>query len=103
MWLHKTQAPQQRSSLTDSSEKGGMISEVRCRVASATRSKNRCNVTILTTHCYFVGSGRVTFNNHKSFMKAVQAAFIEIRTPKFTKKVKSLIFLAFLRLRNDRL
>ena len=34
-----------------------------------------------------LGSGRVTFNSHRSFMKAVQAAFIEIRTPKFTKKV----------------
>eukprot|EP00795_Rhopilema_esculentum_P014531 gene14531-5597_t len=39
-------------------------------------------------HKYPIGSGRVTFNNHRSFMKAVQAAFIEIRTPKFTKKVQ---------------
>ena len=33
------------------------------------------------------GSGRVTFSNKKSYMRAVQAAFIEIKTPKFTKKV----------------
>jgi len=39
-------------------------------------------------HKYPIGSGRVTFNNTRSFMKAVQAAFIEIRTPKFTKKVQ---------------
>lgn len=35
----------------------------------------------------FIGSGRITFNNHKSYMKAVTAAFIEIKTPRFTKKV----------------
>lgn len=39
-------------------------------------------------HKYPIGSGRVTFNNHRSFMKAVQASFIEIRSPKFTKKVQ---------------
>ncbi|XP_077993031.1 cytoplasmic polyadenylation element-binding protein 1-like isoform X2 [Glandiceps talaboti] len=39
-------------------------------------------------HKYPIGSGRVTFNNHKSFMKAVTAAFVEIKTPKFTKKVQ---------------
>ena len=39
-------------------------------------------------HKYPIGSGRVTFSNHRSFMKAVQAAFIEIRTIKFTKKVQ---------------
>jgi hypothetical protein len=37
---------------------------------------------------YPIGSGRVTFNNHRSYMKAVSAAFIEIKTPKFTKKVQ---------------
>ncbi|XP_059219012.1 uncharacterized protein DDB_G0283357 isoform X2 [Stomoxys calcitrans] len=37
---------------------------------------------------YPIGSGRVTFNNNRSYMKAVSAAFIEIRTPKFTKKVQ---------------
>ena len=36
---------------------------------------------------YPIGSGRVTFNNHKSYMKAVAAAFIEIRAQRFTKKV----------------
>jgi cytoplasmic polyadenylation element-binding protein len=36
---------------------------------------------------YPIGSGRVTFNNSRSYMKAVSAAFIEIKTPKFTKKV----------------
>lgn len=36
---------------------------------------------------YPIGSGRVTFNNAKSCMKAVSAAFIEIRTQKFSKKV----------------
>lgn len=39
-------------------------------------------------HKYPIGSGRVTFSSHRSFMKAVQAAFIEIRSPKFTKKVQ---------------
>ncbi|CAB4054503.1 CPEB [Lepeophtheirus salmonis] len=37
---------------------------------------------------YPQGSGRVTFNNHRSYMKAVSAAFIEIKAPKFTKKVQ---------------
>ncbi|XP_071789324.1 uncharacterized protein [Asterias amurensis] len=39
-------------------------------------------------HKYPIGSGRVTFNNSKSFMKAVGAAFVEIKTSKFTKKVQ---------------
>ncbi|XP_006822079.1 cytoplasmic polyadenylation element-binding protein 1-like [Saccoglossus kowalevskii] len=39
-------------------------------------------------HKYPIGSGRVTFNNHKSFMKAVTGAFVEIKTAKFTKKVQ---------------
>jgi len=39
-------------------------------------------------HKYPIGSGRVTFNNPKSYMKAVAAAFIEIKTQKFTKKVQ---------------
>lgn len=33
------------------------------------------------------GSGRVTFNNQHSYLKAVSAAFVEIKTTKFTKKV----------------
>ncbi|KAJ8962124.1 hypothetical protein NQ318_018081 [Aromia moschata] len=37
---------------------------------------------------YPIGSGRVTFNNPRSYMKAVAAAFIEIKTSKFTKKVQ---------------
>ncbi|CAH1987438.1 unnamed protein product [Acanthoscelides obtectus] len=37
---------------------------------------------------YPIGSGRVTFNNPHSYMKAVAAAFIEIKTAKFTKKVQ---------------
>jgi len=39
-------------------------------------------------HKYPIGSGRVTFNNTKSYMKAVSAAFIEIKTLKFVKKVQ---------------
>jgi len=39
-------------------------------------------------HKYPIGSGRVTFNNAKSYMKAVTAAFIEIKTPRFSKKVQ---------------
>ena len=39
---------------------------------------------------YPIGSGRVTFSNTKSYMKAVAAAFIEIKTVKFTKKVSNL-------------
>ncbi|XP_068232969.1 cytoplasmic polyadenylation element-binding protein 1-A-like isoform X6 [Palaemon carinicauda] len=39
-------------------------------------------------HKYPIGSGRVTFNNVPSYKKAVRAAFIEIKTPKFTKKVQ---------------
>jgi len=37
---------------------------------------------------YPIGSARVTFNNHKSYMRAVAAAFIEIKTSKFIKKVQ---------------
>jgi len=39
-------------------------------------------------HKYPIGSGRVTFNNKISYMKAVGAAFIEIKTPRFSKKVQ---------------
>ena len=35
-----------------------------------------------------MGSGRVTFNNSRAYMRAVTAAFIEIKTAKFTKKVQ---------------
>ncbi|XP_060116266.1 cytoplasmic polyadenylation element-binding protein 1 isoform X1 [Heteronotia binoei] len=37
---------------------------------------------------YPIGSGRVTFNNQHSYLKAVSAAFVEIKTTKFTKKVQ---------------
>ncbi|CAK8692281.1 unnamed protein product [Clavelina lepadiformis] len=37
---------------------------------------------------YPIGSGRVTFSTHSSYMKGVKAAFVEIRTPKFSKKVQ---------------
>ncbi len=40
---------------------------------------------------YPIGSGRVAFNNTKSYLNAMAAAFIEIRTPKFTKKVRNQI------------
>ncbi|XP_022527337.1 cytoplasmic polyadenylation element-binding protein 1a isoform X1 [Astyanax mexicanus] len=39
-------------------------------------------------HKYPIGSGRVTFRNQKSYLKAVSAAFVEIKTSKFTKKVQ---------------
>ena len=37
---------------------------------------------------YPIGSGRVVFNNTQSYMEAVNAAFIEIKTGKFTKKIQ---------------
>ncbi|XP_037951455.1 cytoplasmic polyadenylation element-binding protein [Teleopsis dalmanni] len=37
---------------------------------------------------YPIGSGRVTFSNNRSYMKAVMAAFVDIRSAKFTKKVQ---------------
>jgi len=39
-------------------------------------------------HKYPIGSGRVTFRSSKSYMKAVAAAFIEIKCQKFNKKVQ---------------
>nr|XP_031845090.1 cytoplasmic polyadenylation element-binding protein 1 isoform X2 [Nomia melanderi] len=39
-------------------------------------------------HKYPIGSGRVTFSTKHSYMKAVSAAFIEIKTARFTKKVQ---------------
>lgn len=39
---------------------------------------------------YIPGSGRITFNNQKSFLEAVRSGFIEIETPKFVKKVSYL-------------
>lgn len=37
---------------------------------------------------YPIGSARVTFNNRFSYMRAIAAAFIEVKTPKFTKKLQ---------------
>ncbi|XP_030635151.1 cytoplasmic polyadenylation element-binding protein 1a, partial [Chanos chanos] len=39
-------------------------------------------------HKYPIGSGRVTFNSQWSYLKAVGAAVVEIKTSKFTKKVQ---------------
>ncbi|XP_027029040.1 cytoplasmic polyadenylation element-binding protein 1a isoform X1 [Tachysurus fulvidraco] len=39
-------------------------------------------------HKYPIGSGRVTFRNQKSYLKALTAAFVEIKTTKFSKKVQ---------------
>lgn len=33
----------------------------------------------------------MTFNNQRSYLKAVSAAFVEIKTTKFTKKVSVLV------------
>ena len=37
---------------------------------------------------YPIGSGRVTFSSVRSYFKAIQAAFVEIKTAKFNKKVQ---------------
>lgn len=37
---------------------------------------------------YPIGSARVTFNNLGSYMKAVSAAFVGIKTSKFSKTVQ---------------
>jgi len=37
---------------------------------------------------YPIGSGRVTFNNTRSYQKAIAAAFVEIKSAKFSKKVQ---------------
>ena len=39
-------------------------------------------------HRYPIGSGRVAFGNPHSYMKAVAAAFVEIKCQKFCKKVQ---------------
>ncbi|XP_059611850.1 cytoplasmic polyadenylation element-binding protein 1 [Phlebotomus argentipes] len=39
-------------------------------------------------HKYPMGAGRVTFDNAQSYVKAVRAAFVEIKTPKFKKKIQ---------------
>ncbi|RVE50203.1 hypothetical protein evm_005226 [Chilo suppressalis] len=42
---------------------------------------------------YPIGSGRVTFNNVRSYLRAISAAYVEICTDKFTKKVQVLPYL----------
>ncbi|EYC33468.1 hypothetical protein Y032_0002g816 [Ancylostoma ceylanicum] len=37
---------------------------------------------------YPIGSGRVTFRSHLSYFRAIESAFLEIRTSKFSKKVQ---------------
>jgi hypothetical protein len=37
---------------------------------------------------YPIGSGRVTFDNEDSFMRAVSAAFVNVESQKFSKKVR---------------
>ncbi|CAH1635539.1 unnamed protein product [Spodoptera littoralis] len=37
---------------------------------------------------YPIGSGRVTFNNVRSYVRAISAAYVQIHTDKFTKKVQ---------------
>ncbi|XP_026727216.1 cytoplasmic polyadenylation element-binding protein 1 isoform X2 [Trichoplusia ni] len=39
-------------------------------------------------HKYPIGSGRVTFDNVRSYVRAISAAYIEIQTDKFTKKIQ---------------
>ncbi|KAM7537099.1 hypothetical protein Aperf_G00000069447 [Anoplocephala perfoliata] len=39
-------------------------------------------------HKYPIGSGRVAFRNQESYMEAVQANFVEVKTPKFTKTIQ---------------
>lgn len=42
---------------------------------------------------YPIGSGRVTFNNVRSYVRAISAAYVEIHTDKFTKKVPPIYLL----------
>ena len=46
--------------------------------------------TVSVLNIFIAGSGRITFNNQKSFLDAVRSGFIEIETPKFVKKVSNL-------------
>jgi len=39
-------------------------------------------------HKYPLGSGRVTFDNQDSYLKAVSAAFVEIKSARFKKKIQ---------------
>ncbi|XP_037975597.2 cytoplasmic polyadenylation element-binding protein 1 [Plutella xylostella] len=42
---------------------------------------------------YPIGSGRVTFNNVRSYVRAISAGYVEITTDKFNKKVQLLPYL----------
>ncbi|KAF8356901.1 cpb-3, partial [Pristionchus pacificus] len=37
---------------------------------------------------YPIGSGRVTFSSHSSYFRAIECAFLEIKTSKFSKRVQ---------------
>jgi len=37
---------------------------------------------------YPIGSGRVTFDNSSSFLHAVSTAFVDVRTPRFLKRLQ---------------
>ncbi|KAG8516384.1 Cytoplasmic polyadenylation element-binding protein 1, partial [Galemys pyrenaicus] len=50
-------------------------------VQGTSGTEGECEAVVL-------GSGRVTFSNQRSYLKAVSAAFVEIKTTKFTKKVQ---------------
>lgn len=39
-------------------------------------------------HKYPLGSGRCAFNNQKSYMKAISAGFVEVKSPQFCKKIQ---------------
>lgn len=60
-----------------------MASPVSCR---------RCWISLMLVVWLVAGSGRVTFNNQRSYLKAVTAAFVEIKTTKFTKKVRGAVW-----------
>ena len=53
--------------------------------------KNDMVSSIVRFHIFililFSGSGQVTFDNDNSFMMAVQAAFVDVITPKFRREV----------------
>ena len=39
-------------------------------------------------HKHPIGSGQITFNNMQSYRRTVRAAFVEIKTPNFSKKIQ---------------
>jgi hypothetical protein len=57
-------------------------------------------MSIITGLCvdkrkYPTGSARVCFNNNESFMKAVTAEYVNLKTPKFSKTVSAAVILRF--------